>query len=280
MAARAADAKGARDVVVLEVGEVLVVADEFVIASAPNDRLVKAIVDDVERLVAEAGFAKPLRVEGLDDRHWVLMDYGDVVVHVFLDETRDYYELERLWVEAELYERDLPQLRAGAPALLRAEGYPKERFTAELLRAGQAVNRVTRTSRSLFLLENPGKRLKPGMSVELEVAVGQPQRGLAVPRSALVEEEVCTHPAVALAAAVAMPDPTFGERVCVYAELRPGGTLTLEDLAAHLAAREVGKELLPERLVVLPELPRASGGKIAKAELREDARRRAQGGVA
>jgi ribosome-associated protein len=47
--------------------------------------------------VDEAGFARPLRVEGLDDRHWVLMDYGDVVVHVFLDETREYYELERLW---------------------------------------------------------------------------------------------------------------------------------------------------------------------------------------
>jgi ribosome-associated protein len=97
VAARAADAKGAQDVVGLEVGDVLVVADEFVIASASNDRLVKAIVDDVERLVAEAGFSRPLRVEGLDDRHWVLIDYGDVVVHVFLDETREYYELERLW---------------------------------------------------------------------------------------------------------------------------------------------------------------------------------------
>jgi ribosome-associated protein len=97
VAARAADTKGAHDVVVLEVGDVLVVADEFVIASASNDRLVKAIVDDVERLVAEAGFSRPLRVEGLDDRHWVLIDYGDVVVHVFLHETREYYELERLW---------------------------------------------------------------------------------------------------------------------------------------------------------------------------------------
>jgi ribosome-associated protein len=83
--------------VILEVAEVLVVADEFVIASAGNDRQVKAIVDEVERQVAEAGMARPLRVEGLDDRHWVLLDYGDVVVHVFLDETREYYELERLW---------------------------------------------------------------------------------------------------------------------------------------------------------------------------------------
>jgi ribosome-associated protein len=83
--------------VILEVADVLVVADEFVIASAGNDRQVKAIVEEVERRVAEAGMAKPLRVEGLDDRHWVLLDYGDVVVHVFLDETRSYYELERLW---------------------------------------------------------------------------------------------------------------------------------------------------------------------------------------
>jgi ribosome-associated protein len=83
--------------VILEVAQVLVVADEFVIASAGNDRQVKAIVEEVEHQVAEAGMAKPLRVEGLDDRHWVLLDYGDVVVHVFLDETREYYELERLW---------------------------------------------------------------------------------------------------------------------------------------------------------------------------------------
>jgi ribosome-associated protein len=109
VAARAADAKGARDVLILEVGDVLVVADEFVIASASNDRLVRAVVDDVERLVAEAGFSRPLRIEGLDDRHWVLIDYGDVVVHVFLDETRDYYELERLW-------GDVPRVEWAEPA--------------------------------------------------------------------------------------------------------------------------------------------------------------------
>jgi len=92
--------------------------------------------------------------------------------------------------------------------------------------------------------------------------------------AAQVEAEVATHPAVALAAAVAMPDPIFGERVCVYVELRPGQGITLEALCAHLAARGVGRELHPERLVVVPALPRASGGKIAKAALREDVRRR------
>jgi ribosome-associated protein len=95
--------------VILEVGDVLVVADEFVIVSASNDRLVKALVDDVERAVAEAGHGRPLRVEGLDDRHWVLIDYGDVVVHVFLQETRDYYELERMW-------SDVPRVEWAEPA--------------------------------------------------------------------------------------------------------------------------------------------------------------------
>src|SRR5262249_18328470 len=82
--------------------------------------------------------------------------------------------------------------------------------------------------------------------------------------AAQVEEEVSTHPAVALAAAVAAPDPTFGERVCVYAELHTGATLTLDDLRTHLAGRGTGKEIWPEDLVVLPMLPRSSGGKVAK----------------
>jgi len=92
--------------------------------------------------------------------------------------------------------------------------------------------------------------------------------------AAAVEEGVCTHPDVALAAAVAMPDPVFGERVCVYAVLRAGRSVSLDALVAHLRARGVSPESWPERLVVVPELPRASGGKIAKQELREDIRRR------
>jgi acyl-CoA synthetase len=93
--------------------------------------------------------------------------------------------------------------------------------------------------------------------------------------AAQVEDEVATHPAVALAAAVAMPDPVFGERVCAYVELAPDGDpLDLDALRAHLAARGVGKELWPERLVVLDHLPRASGGKVAKGALRDDVRHR------
>ena len=94
-----------------------------------------------------------------------------------------------------------------------------------------------------------------------------------------VEDAVITHPAVAVAAAVAMPDPVFGEKVCIYLELTGtalagSATLGLPDLCAHLLAHGVSKELLPERLIVLEELPRSSGGKIAKGELREDIRAR------
>ncbi|MDG5482311.1 class I adenylate-forming enzyme family protein [Mycolicibacterium gadium] len=89
-----------------------------------------------------------------------------------------------------------------------------------------------------------------------------------------VEEAVATHPAVAVAAAVAMPDPVFGERVCVYVELRQDNALDLPTLVEHLLAQGVSKELLPERLEILDELPRSSGGKVAKGQLRERIRER------
>jgi acyl-CoA synthetase len=87
-----------------------------------------------------------------------------------------------------------------------------------------------------------------------------------------VEEAVATHPAVAVAAAVAMPDPLFGERVCVFVELKGTDALDLPTLVDHLLAQGVSKELLPERLEVLDELPRSVGGKIAKGRLRDDIR--------
>jgi ribosome-associated protein len=98
-AARAADAKSADDVVVLEVGPVLALCSHFVIASATNTRLVRTIADEVEARIAAEGGPRPIRIEGRDDLHWVLMDYGDFVVHVFLEETRRYYDLERLWAD-------------------------------------------------------------------------------------------------------------------------------------------------------------------------------------
>ncbi len=89
-----------------------------------------------------------------------------------------------------------------------------------------------------------------------------------------VEDAVATHPAVAVAAAVAMPDPVFSEKVCVYIELAHSQTIDLPELVRHLLAIGVSKELLPERLIVVRELPRSSGGKIAKGQLREDIRAR------
>lgn len=103
-AARAASAKQGRDTVVLAVGRVLVITDAFVVTSGSNPRQVRTIVEEVERQVKAAGGSAPLSVEGLDDARWVLMDYGDFVVHAFLDEVRDFYELERLWGDAERWD--------------------------------------------------------------------------------------------------------------------------------------------------------------------------------
>jgi acyl-CoA synthetase len=89
-----------------------------------------------------------------------------------------------------------------------------------------------------------------------------------------VEEEIGTHPAVAMVAAVAVPDPVFGERVAAYVELKPGTTLDLDELVDHLKARGVSKEWYPERFRVVDALPRSSGGKVAKGDLREDAKTR------
>jgi ribosome-associated protein len=100
VAARAADAKSGEDIAVLAMGELLGITDAFVIASGRNTRQVRTIVDEVERQVRESDGRNPVRVEGLDDARWVLMDFGDFLVHVFLDETRKFYDLEHLWADA------------------------------------------------------------------------------------------------------------------------------------------------------------------------------------
>ena len=100
VAAAAASAKKGEDIVALDVGEILSITDAFVITSATNTRHVRTIVDEIEKAMKEHAAVPPASVEGLDDATWVLLDYGDVVVHVFLDETRAYYELERLWADA------------------------------------------------------------------------------------------------------------------------------------------------------------------------------------
>jgi len=96
-AARAAAAKTDEETVVLEVGEVLAITGYFVVTGGRNPRQVKTVAEEVELAVVAAGGPRPLRSEGFDSLRWVLLDYGDFVVHVLLDEARAYYELERLW---------------------------------------------------------------------------------------------------------------------------------------------------------------------------------------
>ena len=104
IAAQAAASKKGDDIVILDVGEVLVITDSFVITSAPNDRLVRTIAEEVEKRLKEEGRGGPRRVEGIREAEWVLLDYGDFVVHVFLEETRRFYDLERLWADAPVWE--------------------------------------------------------------------------------------------------------------------------------------------------------------------------------
>jgi ribosome-associated protein len=94
-AAAAADAKLGHDTVILAMGELFGVVDAFVITSAPNTRHVRTLVDEIENVVKQEHGFSPVRVEGRQDLTWVLMDYGDFIV--FLQETRDYYDLEHLW---------------------------------------------------------------------------------------------------------------------------------------------------------------------------------------
>lgn len=96
IAARAADDKLATNVVVLDVSEQLVLTEAFVIASAGNERQVNAIVEEVEDQLREAG-VKPTRREGAREGRWALLDFLDIVVHVFHEEEREYYALEKLW---------------------------------------------------------------------------------------------------------------------------------------------------------------------------------------
>lgn len=106
IAARAAAAKLAQDVVVIDVSEQLVITDCFVIASAANERQANAIVDEVEEKMRQAGH-KPARREGTREGRWVLLDYIDIVVHVQHQDERNFYALDRLWRDCPLIEVQL-----------------------------------------------------------------------------------------------------------------------------------------------------------------------------
>ncbi len=114
-AAQAAADKKAQDIVVIDVAEQMVITDAFVLASAPNERQVQAIVDAIEEaLVSLPEKAKPVRREGERSGRWVLLDYVDIVVHVQHTEEREFYSLDRLW-------KDCPTIPFVDRALVEAE---------------------------------------------------------------------------------------------------------------------------------------------------------------
>ncbi|MDZ5623193.1 ribosome silencing factor [Nocardioides bizhenqiangii] len=102
-AARAAADKLATDLLAFDVSEQLAITDAFLLASGDNDRQVKAIVDEIEDKLREIG-SKPVRREGERDGRWVLIDYGEIVVHVQHSEEREFYALERLWRDCPIIE--------------------------------------------------------------------------------------------------------------------------------------------------------------------------------
>lgn len=99
-AAEAASSKKADRIVILDVSELLVITDHFLICSGNNERQVRTIADEVEHRLLAVRTVKPFRREGQREGRWILLDYVDFVVHVFGTEERDYYDLERLWADA------------------------------------------------------------------------------------------------------------------------------------------------------------------------------------
>ena len=108
VAAQAASAKLADNVVVIDVSGQLVITDCFVIASASNERQVSAIVDEVEEKMRGAGY-KPARREGTREGRWVLLDFVDIVVHIQHQDERDFYALDRLWRDCPAVPVDLDE---------------------------------------------------------------------------------------------------------------------------------------------------------------------------
>jgi ribosome-associated protein len=112
-AARAASGKQAEDIVVLDVSEVIVITDYFVLCTATSSRQVKTVIEAVEDEIRALG-VRPVRREGEADAGWWLLDYVDVVVHVFGVEEREYYDLERLWRDAPVVDWEDASLASGA----------------------------------------------------------------------------------------------------------------------------------------------------------------------
>ncbi len=94
----ALDDKKADNIVILNIGEVSVIADYFIIASGGNPSQINALVDSVEEKLSELN-VKPVNIEGIQNASWVLMDYGDIIIHIFSKNDREFYNLERIWAD-------------------------------------------------------------------------------------------------------------------------------------------------------------------------------------
>ncbi|MGP4000426.1 ribosome silencing factor [Streptomyces sp. 8N706] len=128
VAAQAAADKLAHDIIAYDVSDVLAITDAFLLASAPSDRQVKSIVDEIEERLNKELQAKPVRREGDREARWVLLDYVDIVVHVQHSEERVFYALERLW-------KDCPELELPADAAAtrgKAAEHAKDQAEQEL----------------------------------------------------------------------------------------------------------------------------------------------------
>ncbi len=110
LASKALDEKKAMDIKIIDISEVSTIADYFIIASGGNQNQVQAMVDNVEEKLGRAGH-EPKQIEGTKSSSWILMDYGDLIVHVFDEENRLFYDLERIWrdgkeIDAEELEKE------------------------------------------------------------------------------------------------------------------------------------------------------------------------------
>lgn len=102
---KAMDSKIAEDIQIIEIGDLTIVADYFVIANGTSNTHTKAIAEEAEFKLSQEGI-EPLRTEGYDNSLWIVLDYGDIVVHVFNKDTREHYNLERLWSDGKIINTD------------------------------------------------------------------------------------------------------------------------------------------------------------------------------
>ncbi|HJB29868.1 MAG TPA: ribosome silencing factor [Candidatus Blautia faecavium] len=105
LACKALDEKKGKDIKVIDIHDVSVIADYFIIASGSNQNQVQAMVDNVEEVLGRAGYHAK-QIEGTKNSNWILMDYGDLIVHIFDEENRLFYDLERIWRDGKIIDSD------------------------------------------------------------------------------------------------------------------------------------------------------------------------------